>query len=228
MGIINGIGIAIETTTQDGVPSGGPPFEYTAIANNYSMTFDGTNYINTGPSTLSGETALTISAWVKPTSYGGAAAESFISTDKASPRGFYLGLYNAQNFRFAFTTNGVNLTAINTATSTVDLNVWQHILVTWDQVNLKLYKNGVLLNTVPTTFASNGTFTTTNDLLIGVRQSPNVGAFPGNIDECAYWNTILSEDTIEKIYNTTNDNPGKVADLSETPEGAPLAWYRFE
>ncbi len=50
----------------------------------------------------------------------------------------------------------------------------------------------------------------------------------GNIDELAVWNTALSEQTIEGIYNTTNDNPGKVADLSETPEGTPTAWYRFE
>ena len=48
------------------------------------------------------------------------------------------------------------------------------------------------------------------------------------LDEVAIWNDKLSQSTIEKIYNTTNDNPGKVADLSETPEGAPLAWYRFE
>jgi hypothetical protein len=43
----------------------------------------------------------------------------------------------------------------------------------------------------------------------------------------AIWNTALSEGTIEAIYNTTNDNPGKAADLTETPEGVPTAWYRM-
>jgi hypothetical protein len=181
-----------------------------------SFDFDGTNdLINCGNSIFNSETALSISAWVKPTSYGGAAAESFVSTDAASPRGFYLGLYNAQNFRFAFTTNGANLTAINTANGTVDLNVWQHILVTWDQVNLKLYKNGDLLNTVPTTFASNGTFTTTNDLLIGVRQSPNVGLFPGKISNVQIWDVAFDQPKVTTLYNggTPTLTPPNQSDL---------------
>ena len=164
--------------------------------------FDGVDdYIDCGASTLSGETALSISAWIYPTSYGDASAPSFVSTDAASPRGFYIGVYNASNFRFAFTTNGANLTAINTTPGTVDLNVWQHILVTWDQVNLKLYKNGVLLNTVPTTFASNGTFTTTNNLLIGVRQLGGVGPFEGNIANVQIYNTSLSSTEVLHNYN---------------------------
>ena len=173
---------------------------------NYSkriFEFDGVDdYIDCGTSTLSGETALSISAWVYPTSYGGAAAESFVSTDSTLPRGFYIGVYNASNFRFAFTTNGSNLTAINTTPGTVDLNVWQHILVTWDQINLKFYKNGVLLNTVPTTFASNGTFTTTNNLLIGVRQLGGVGLFEGKIDEVAIFNEVVD---IGDVWNGSGE-----------------------
>ena len=168
-----------------------------------SFEFDGLgDYIDCGTSTLSGETALSISAWVYPTSYGGAAAESFVSTDSTLPRGFYIGVYNASNFRFAFTTNGSNLTAINTTPGTVDLNVWQHILVTWDQINLKFYKNGVLLNTVPTTFASNGTFTTTNNLLIGVRQLGGVGLFEGKIDEVAIFNEVVD---IGDVWNGSGE-----------------------
>ena len=166
---------------------------------NYSFDFDGTDdYINTGASTLSGETALTISAWVYPTAYGDATAPSFVSTDAAAPRAFYLGLFNGTNFRFSLSTNGANLTSLDTGIGTVDLNTWQHILVTWNQVNLKLYKNGTLLKTVATTFASNGTFTTTNDLLIGARRA-DAGFFNGKIDEVAIWNSVQDAST---IYNS--------------------------
>ena len=51
--------------------------------------------------------------------------------------------------------------------------------------------------------------------------------FLGNIDEFAIFNTVLSANTIQAIYNTTANNPGKVADLTETPEGLPSAWYRM-
>jgi hypothetical protein len=172
---------------------------FAAKVSNYSFEFDGVDdYINTGASTLSGETALTISAWVYPTAYGDATVPSFVSTDEASPRAFYLGLFNGTNFRFSLSTNGANLTSLDTGIGTVDLNTWQHILVTWDQVNLKLYKNGTLLKTVATTFASNGTFTTTNDLLIGARRS-DAGFFNGNIDEVAIWNSVQDAST---IYNS--------------------------
>ena len=154
--------------------------------------FDGVDdYIDCGASTLNGETALSISAWIYPTSYGDASAPSFVSTDAASPRAFYLGLFNSTNFRFSISTNGTSLTSLDTIGGTVTLNAWQQILVTWDQVNLKFYKNGNLLNTVPTTFASNGTFTTTNNLLIGIRQLGNVGLFEGKIDEISIFNEVV-------------------------------------
>jgi len=185
--------------------------------NTYSLAFDGVDdFVNSGASTLSGETALSISAWVYPTSYGDATAPSFVSTDAASPRAFYLGLFNGTNFRFSLSTNGTALTSLDTAAGTVDLNVWQHILVTWDQVNLKLYKNGVLLKTVATTFASNGTFTTTNDLLIGARRS-SAGFFEGNIDEVAVFNSVVD---IADVW----DGTGEATDLSSI--SGLTNWYR--
>ena len=171
--------------------------------------FDGTDdYINCGASTLSGETALSISAWVYPTAYGDATAPSFVSTDKASPRAFYLGLFNATNFRFSISTNGTALTSLDTTSSTVTLNAWQHILVTWDQINLKLYKNGVLLKTVATTSSSNGTFTTTNNLLIGARRSDIAGPFPGNIADVQIYNRALSSTEVLHNYNALKDRFG--------------------
>jgi hypothetical protein len=164
--------------------------------------FDGVDdYIDCGASTLSGETALSISAWIYPTSYGDASAPSFVSTDAASPRAFYLGLFNSTNFRFSISTNGTSLTSLDTIGGTVTLNAWQQILVTWDQVNLKLYKNGALLKTVVTTPSSNGTFTTTNNLLIGARRSDISGPFPGNIADIQLYNRALSSTEALHNYN---------------------------
>lgn len=185
--------------------------------NTYSLSMDGVDdYVNSGASTLSGETALSISAWVYPTAYGDATAPSFVSTDAASPRAFYLGLFNGTNFRFSLSTNGTSLTSLDTASSTVTLNAWQHILVTWDQINLKLYKNGVLLKTVATTSSSNGTFTTTNDLLIGARRS-SAGFFEGNIDEVAVFNSVVD---IADVW----DGTGEATDLSSI--SGLVNWYR--
>ncbi len=206
------------------------PYVYaaTGFLNTKSLAFDGVDdSVNCGASTLSGETALSISAWIYPTAYGSATAESFVSTDAASPRAFYLGLFNGTNFRFSLSTNGTVLTSLATAASTVTLNTWQHILVTWDQVNLKLYKDGVLLKTVATTYASNGTFTTTNDLVIGARRSPSTGAFPGKIDEVGIWNVALGLTEITELYNSgtpiaLNTDTGNYTSASDLQ-----AWYRM-
>ena len=37
--------------------------------------------------------------------------------------------------------------------------------------------------------------------------------FNGDIDEVAIWNRALQLDDIQRIYNATNDNPGKTANL---------------
>lgn len=168
---------------------------------NYSLQLDGVDdYINTGASTLSGETAISVSAWIYPTSYGGAAAESIISTEQSSPnRGFYLALYNNQNFRWQISTSGSSKDSLDTSGSTVTLNAWQHVLAVWTQSTMSLYINGVLSKTQSTSSAA-GTFTTTNDLLLGARLT-SAGFFEGNIDEVAVWNSDQSSN-VSSIYNS--------------------------
>ena len=163
--------------------------------------FDGTDdYINCGASTLSGETALTISSWVYPISYGGAAAESIISTEQSSPnRGFYLALYNGQNFRWQVSTNGSAKDSLDTVSSTVTLNAWQHVLAVWTQTTMSLYINGVLSKTQSTSNAT-GTFTTTNNLLLGARLS-SAGFFEGNIANTQIYTRALSSNEVLHNYN---------------------------
>ena len=163
--------------------------------------FDGTDdYINCGASTLSGETALTISSWIYPISYGGAAAESMVSTELSSPnRGFYLALYNAQNFRWQVSTNGSAKDSLDTVGGTVTLNAWQHVLAVWTQSTMSLYINGVLSKTQSTSNAT-GTFTTTNNLLLGARLS-SAGFFEGNIANVQIYNRALSSTEVLHNYN---------------------------
>ena len=110
---------------------------------------------------------------------------------------------------------------------------WHHIVATYDGTSntdaLKIYIDNVVTKG---TTSSTGIQNLDKATTIGAwRYDPPLSTlhfFQDNIDEVAVWNTALSEGTIEAIYNTTNDNPGKAADLTETPEGVPTAWYRFE
>jgi len=115
-------------------------------------------------------------------------------------------------------TNGANLNSLDTGGLTVDLNIWQHVLVTWDKVNTKFYKNGVLIETKATSFANNQDFTTTNDLLIGARRS-SAGFFDGNIDEVSIYNVALTQADVDTIYGS--GIPSDVSTISGITN-----WYR--
>ena len=245
-----GYGIAEVLTSNPASGGGTPPFEYTAIANNYSMTFDGTNYI---------------AAPIPGDPYGTATIRSYsfwIKTTSTSLQPLFSGIGPISLFRY---TNQLYKTASNqllwsydsspiygsticqaitTNPITINDGNWHHIVL-YAPVdssanrnnisNTKIYVDGLdlALTTQPGTSAIRGFQSTgESEIVFGAGNSGGSSAqiyLDGNIDEFAYWdNSELSQETIEKIYNTTNNNTGKVADLTETPEGAPTAWYRFE
>lgn len=202
---------------------GAPPFEYTAIDNNYSMEFDGIDTsIQITPLNIDTTNGVTLSCWVK--------SNGFTTWDYLCTNGNTGGTSSLLNLRFSGSgslySNSFGGSAYTGLGGFADGN-WHHIIMTINYTtgDVKFYKDGVVSATV-LTWGSASTNTIVSS--IGAINSSGVGSMSGSIDEFAIFNSVLSEDTIEKIYNTTNDNPGKVADLSETPEGAPTAWYRFE
>lgn len=71
-----------------------------------------------------------------------------------------------------------------------------------------------------------------NNTYIGVihvtgGNTPLLGYFDGYLDEVAFYTQTLSAKTIEDIVEITTNQTGKVADLNDTPEGVPFAWYRM-
>jgi hypothetical protein len=204
-------------------------FEYTPIDNNYSMEFDGTNYIDVGnPTELQITGALTISFWFKSSS---TSDQTAITKDNLSSRcfGVWTNTYaSANTISFLIWSSGV-LYSVESASNYNDGNWHNVICIFTPSTSIQIYVDGSLDGSNTTSIPS----TIDNDpvnFVIGSLVSSGVPLYNlnGSIDEVAAWNSVLSEGTIEAIYNTTNDNPGKVADLSETPEGTPTAWYRFE
>ena len=210
---------------------GAPPFEYTAIANNYSMTFDGVDdYIDCGSFEINTDAAWSVSFWLNVTSYSTTFPGIFtLKTDEL--QGFCCFISQSSSYTgINFGTNDSPFLNIKTDgdISSSLVGAWNNVILTYNGngkttiSNYSIYVNGSTVTAVN----SGGFSPINNEFVLGNVNNGNF--FQGKIDEFAIWNSTLSEDTIEKIYNTTNDNPGKVADLTETPEGAPTAWYRFE
>ncbi len=205
------------------------PFEYTAIDNNFSMEFDGTNYVE---SSYTGN-VTTLSLWFKPntTITTGSSGQCLVGfEDTGNYSGIYLGMYTgsiSDELITIKTAASSNASYYSELGGTIN-NTWHHLVIVGTGTQYDIYLDNT--NVFSGNLGGNVALINSSRLDIGCRilggsiSSP----FIGLIDEVAIFNTVLSEGTIEAIYNTTNDNPGKAADLSETPEGAPVAWYRFE
>ena len=178
------------------------------VSNVYSMSFNGVNdFINiSNPTELTND--FTISAWILPTRVNN--SYEMIYT-QGTP---YFAIRDTR-LHFYFTSS------YETGLNFITANEWQHVAVTRTSGVLNLYRNGVEYNgTRPT---QNGTINNDSDGIIG-KWFNNSHYFKGKIDEVAIFNTSLTAQEVQSIYNATET--GKTADLNDltTP---PVKRYRM-
>jgi len=200
------------------------------IANNYSMSFDGTNdYIDAGTglgnslgNSYSGD--LSISIWFKATSIG--TADGLFSINNGNGVFGPIQIYFYSNrlyFRVQPTQSGWNYISI----PFTDTTSWHHLTVVYksgSQSNSKMYLDGADIST-----NSGGSFPTTLDFdgiktLIGYYYSDSY-LFNGSIDEVAIWNTALTSTQVSEIYNATDTNLTK--DLTTVSGSNLIYWNRM-
>jgi len=232
------------------INSGGSTFEYTPIDNSFSMLFDqaaGTTYNAGNLIALEWNKAFSNCAWIKV----GSSITAYIS-GKQDPT-----VNNGKGWSFSTVSSSLNVPKrlkvqiartlagpvalrnsieISTTANEVPFDTWAHVAFTYDgsknSSGLKLYVNGSEITNITDNSLNppltNDVDTTVDAGIGGLNATNTTSTFNGYIDEIAFWNAIeLSPETIKAIYDTTVNNPGKVADLSETPEGLPAAWYRM-
>jgi len=241
--VSTGIGIGASFVFSQ-IPLGGDePFEYTAIDNSFSMKFDGNDaFYDAGfiPE-LSQVSNYTISMWINPDSVPSTTQAIFSFYSNSNNR---IEMYPGSAGTITFVNSSGVLSATAAAfPSPAPSNGWYHVALVYDgtftdpdpvvqnQGRIKPY-----INAVYTPAGVSGTQQAQTPNFTGKRatigaRSINYGTptldFNGYIDEVAIFSSSLSSNTIQLIYDTTINNPGKVADLSETPEGEPAAWYRM-
>ena len=209
------------------------------IDNNFSMEFDGTSYIVASSNQSLGITnSISISTWVKfPLNYDGGGnprrgyiiSENNLGAPLMNFSLYFQGRSPSISFLFYNTDGTQNL--LNVPNADLNNNQWHHIVATYDGTT---NTNGinVYIDTVKTsaTALSTGMRSTSNvGTLIGATRESNArDKVQGNLDELAVWNgSVISESTVQDIYNATANNSGKVYDLNQVTEGAPTVWYRM-
>jgi len=186
---------------------GGTPF-----ANQYSVSFDGTDdrIILAPSSDFDTTSAFTISAWVNPTSLTN--YEHVYSRFSSSHTQFYI----TPSGNLTLTVDRVSFPA---STGTVSTGSWQHIAVSWQSGTgaTAFYINGSAAGSGTNT----GTLTTgTTKVTIGSKATQyGHNFFNGLMDEVALFNSALSASNITSIYNS--GVPNDISSLS------PVGWWRM-
>ncbi|MDB4088151.1 T9SS type A sorting domain-containing protein [Flavobacteriales bacterium] len=167
-----------------------------------AISFDGTNdQVDCGNDTsvqITG-TAITLEAWIYPTSWKTNIWQgNIINKEALSGGGFMLrcGAGGKLNFNIG---SGPGWNEISSSTNILTLNTWQHVAGTYDGSFLRIYLNGVLVDSLTKTITmANSTSA------LGVGFAPIYAGsrnFPGKIDEVRVWNVTRSKAEIAANMN---------------------------
>lgn len=157
-------------------------------------------------SSLESLSTFTYTAWINPTGYGnyGRIVSREFGNDTLNE--FYVNLVGGdwQNLGAGIVdTNGGHFTS-NSDSSTIALNSWQHMAVTYDDAGdrmLHLFINGAEVSYLDSSgIVSAALRMTSNPLTIGNRDLYN-RAFVGKIDELKIYNRVLSLGEIQTEMN---------------------------
>ena len=222
-------------------PGGGGPSgpSVDLIDNNYSMLFDRASdtYFQTNMPAMGNSNDMCISYWIKTDA-------SFSWVPMYSVLANTIGVHNNSFGRCYFRASNL-IIQFGTAYGTTVLNdnQWHHIVeyFTFDAAGggtQGAYIDGVeevfSLNTGYPTAVTTPTLPAWFKLPTYYFGAPVIGYYNGSypwegyIDEVGIWtNRKISLEEAKAIYDATNNNPGKTADLSTLSTGAPTAWYRM-
>ncbi len=141
---------------------------------------------------------MTISIWFKSNSNQQASIiEKFNPTNGPGDGGPQLVLRNTDLVDFSiFHNNSGNFVYSNAPSAT---SLWQHIVATWNGSQIKIFQNGVILDSIAFSQNLNPCL---EPLTIGKRAFQSDLHFNGKIDDIAIWNRALTQQEITALYQS--------------------------
>jgi hypothetical protein len=196
------------------------------FANTKSILLDGIDDYFLGASTyseLDGQTKMTFSCWIKPTS----ATTSVIASikDSGSTEQFRV-IFHSSRYIIIRTYTGSGRDT-QTANSSITLNVWTHISFCLDLSLSSGSRGKIFINGVDATSADSmnqlSINTSGGGLRIGARDVGSLLPFPGLIDELAIWSGTDQRANVSEIYGG-----GEAVDLNNLATAPqPTTWQRM-
>ena len=165
-----------------------------------ALNLDGTNDYVSIPnnSTLNISGAITVEAWVYPTKNSG--IQNVISKSSNTSNNGYIfpRTDDGWNKFVAYFHIGGGWKTLDATFGSGSLNQWHHLAATWDGTNIRIYKDGVLVNT---SVAYSGSITTNTNVLAIGNQTGFSEYYGGSVDEARVWNRALCQSEIQNNMN---------------------------
>jgi Concanavalin A-like lectin/glucanases superfamily/Bacterial Ig-like domain (group 3) len=166
-----------------------------------ALEFDGVDdYVDLG-SDFMGLGNMTISAWIYPKGWGESnQGRIVVNNQNAVQTGFLFSIKSSSSrLQFVGDDTGDTGVVIYSAVSSIELNKWQHVLITRNSTGfVNFYIDGALSGT-PNQYAGTPSVGTTN-VIIGSTSTP-LRNFNGSIDEVLIFNRTLSSNEILALYD---------------------------
>lgn len=162
--------------------------------------FDGIDDTMQTPDLGISNNEISIGLWIKPDLRSGYSDLIVPLSNGIDQRIYYS--YDAQRIAFQVVDSAdINERTYTYPSGSVPRDEWSHIFITCDGSKINLYLNGVLIDTIidnDEIAAFSGAYT------IGQRGN-DTNYYQGFMDEVMVYNTVLSEETINFIYNQKKD-----------------------
>ncbi len=197
-----------------------------------ALSFDGsTNYVSIPNSpSLNPTQNLTVEAWISPSSSNPTVQNVLSKSTDQVNNGYIFPRTDDgwASFSFWLTINGqwrvISAPYLTNTTTAINLNEWHHLSATYDGFFMKIYLDGVLVNSQAIT----GSITpNTNDVTLGIQQG-KLEFYKGKVDELRIWNRTLPQCEIQNnLFCELNGSKTDVNPLGLGGQTGLAAYYRF-
>jgi hypothetical protein len=202
------------TLTTDRLNSSSSAFDFTTTGLSWTAALH--QVINVPHSSSFNSNSITVSFWVNARSYffSGIPGNDKISRLIGRVQNGYSNP-NGQTWLIDLSNNQINGVILNTSTNTtqqglstssnISLNEWNHLVMTFDNISLKLFLNGALVSEIAK--PANFIFNTMGTSGISIGSSNQANGYwyesDAKIDDIGFWNRALTQQEINNLYNAS-------------------------
>jgi hypothetical protein len=205
----------------DGTLLGGPTWQPTGGRIGGALEFDGTDdAVDIGSIDVSSTSGMTIALWVRPRQFQGSSRLISKATSTAEQAHYWMvSTYSDTALRFRLKAGGVTSTLIS-GQGELELDQWYHVTCSYDQNEMRIYGNGMLLVSLPKT----GVIDVNAAVAAAIgNQPPGAGSDPlaGDVDDVRIYGRALIESEIAALANDAMALRAELAAADEV-NSAPL------